>query len=129
MAGNQHSPMNAPRRAAMTSLRAMAAAITLAGCASQSPPLYYWGSYEDLIYSSYDTPDIATAQMQIDKLEADYQQARAQNRRMPPGWHAHMGYLYFQLGKLEQAQQSFLTEKAEFPESAVLMDRLLANLK
>ena len=31
--------------------------------------------------------------------------------------------------KLDQARQEFETEKAEFPESAVFMDRLLANLK
>ena len=40
-----------------------------------------------------------------------------------------MGYLYFQIGKLDQARQEFETEKAEFPESAVFMDRLLANLR
>ena len=47
---------------------------------------------------------------------------------MPPGWHAHLGYLYFELGKSDQARQEFETEKANFPESAVFMDRLLANL-
>lgn len=105
------------------------AAALLVGCASQPPQLYYWGSYEELIYESYAAPDIATAQMQVDKLEQDYQEARAQNKRMPPGWHAHLGYLYFQLGKLGEAQRSFVSEKAEFPESAVLMDRMLANLR
>jgi hypothetical protein len=48
---------------------------------------------------------------------------------MHPGFHAHLGYLYFQTGKLDQARQEFETEKAEFPESAVFMDRLLSNLK
>ena len=36
--------------------------------------------------------------------------------------------LYFQLGKADQAQQELQSEKAEFPESAVFIDRLLANL-
>jgi len=49
--------------------------------------------------------------------------------RMPPGWHAHLGYLYYELGQRDQARQELLTEKAEFPESKVFMDRLLANLQ
>ena len=67
--------------------------------------------------------------MQVEKLEEDYQKARANNKRMHPGFHAHLGYLYFQLGKVDQALQEFATEKAEFPESTVFMDRLISNLK
>jgi hypothetical protein len=99
----------------------------LAGCAA--PTLYTYGNYEELIYASYATPGKVSPEMQIEKMEQDYQKARAVNKRMCPGWHAQLGYLYFQLGKRDQAQQEFLTEKAEFPESAVFMDRLMANLK
>jgi hypothetical protein len=67
--------------------------------------------------------------MQIEKLERDYQKARAENKRVPPGFHAQLGYLYFQVGKLDAARQERETEKAEFPESAVFIDRLMANLK
>jgi hypothetical protein len=105
-----------------------AMALMLGGC-SAPPTLYNWGSYEELIYTSYAAPDSISAQTQVETLEKDYQQARAANKRVPPGWHAQLGYLYFQLGKLDQAQQEFLTEKAQFPESAVLMDRLLAGIK
>ena len=75
--------------------------------------------------------DTRLAQMikQVEKLEEDYQKARATNKRMPPGWHAHLGYLYFHLGKLDQAKQEFVTEKAEFPESAIFIDRFLAKFK
>jgi hypothetical protein len=66
--------------------------------------------------------------MQVEKLEADYQEARSANKPVPPGWHAHIGYLYYQLGKLDQARQEFETEKATFPESSVYMDRLLGRL-
>jgi hypothetical protein len=69
------------------------------------------------------------AEQQIESLERDYQAARAANKRLPPGWHAHLGYLYYETGKVQQARQELLTEKAEFPESAVFVDRLLANLK
>jgi hypothetical protein len=104
------------------------AAVALAACATKQPPLYTWGSYEDVIYVSYAQPGRMSPEDQIQTLEKDYQEARAANRRMPPGWHAHLGYLYYQTGKVDQARQELLTEKADFPESTVFMDRLLANL-
>jgi hypothetical protein len=61
-------------------------------------------------------------------MEKDYQRARTTGQRMPPGWHAQLGYLYYQTGKAAVAQRELQTEKAEFPESAVFVDRLLANL-
>ena len=99
----------------------------LTGC--EAPTLYTWGRYEALIYASYSAPGKVSPEMQVEKLEQDYQKARATNKRMPPGWHAHLGYLYFSLGKLDQAKQEFLTEKAEFPESSVYIDRFLAKFK
>jgi hypothetical protein len=106
----------------------LAAALALiAGCAA-SPSLYYWGHYEDLVYASYAEPGKVDPALQIQQLEADYEAARAHDRRVPPGFHAHLGVLYFETGKPERARQAFLAEKAEFPESAVLMDRLLAQL-
>jgi len=101
--------------------------LVLSGCAT--PTLYSWGHYEELVYVSYATPGKLSPEMQVEKLEQDYQEARAINKRMHPGFHAHLGYLYFQLGKVDQALQEFATEKAEFPESAVFMDRLIINLK
>ena len=110
---------------------AVAAAAALAGCASVSRPcsLYTWGSYENLIYATYASPGKVPPEQQVEILEKDYQQARAANRRMPPGWHAHLGYLYYQLGKPDEARRELATEKAEFPESGVFVDRLLANLE
>jgi len=99
----------------------------LTGCAK--PTLYSWGHYEELIYSSYAAPGQASPELQVETLEEDYQKARAVNKQMHPGFHAHLGYLYFQLGKADQALQEFATEKAEFPESAVFIDRLMNNLK
>jgi len=66
---------------------------------------------------------------QVAQLEQDFLKARAENKRMPPGFLAQLGYLYFQLGRLDQARRELETEKTEFPESAVLVDRLLASLR
>lgn len=102
-------------------------AVLVSGCADTR--LYTWGHYEELVYTSYAAPDKLPPAKQIEDMEADYQKARSQNKPVHPGFHAHLGYLYFQIGKLDQARQEFNTEKAQFPESAVFMDRLLANLE
>jgi len=104
------------------------AALMLTACVSR-PPLYEWGSYEDQIYALYSDPGKVPIENQIQDLERDYQEAKAHDRPVPPGYHAHLGYLYFQIGKVDQAFQSFNTEKALFPESAVYMDRLIARIK
>jgi len=113
----------------MSRVFALAAACALlAGCAAARTQ-YSWGSYEELIYASYAAPGSMPAERQVEKLELDLQKARSANARLPPGWHAHLGYLYFELGKADQAVQELQTEKAEYPESAVFVDRLLANLR
>ena len=106
----------------------VASTAAVAGCATPRT-LYTWGNYEELIYASYVTPGKLAPESQVEILEKDYQQSRAANKRMPPGWHAHLGYLYYQLGKPDEARRELSTEKAEFPESGIFMDRLLANLQ
>ena len=103
-------------------------ATVLSACA-RKPLLYQWGSYNKQIYAMYHDPGKVPPEKQLEDLERDYQRARAANRPVPPGYHAHVGYLYFQLGKTDQALQSFETEKALFPESTVYMDRLIARIK
>ncbi len=98
----------------------------LSGCGT--PPKYAWGHYEQMIYTAYRAPDKAPTERQIEVFEKDYQKARSENKPVPPGFHAYLGYLYFDLGKADEARREFETEKANFPESAVFMDRLLANL-
>ena len=102
--------------------------VALAGCTSRHT-VYSWGHYEDVVYSSYAKRGQVPPEKQIEELEQDYQEARSNHQPAPPGWHAHLGSLYYQVGKLDQAKQEFETEKATFPESAVFMDRLLARLK
>jgi hypothetical protein len=99
----------------------------LTGC--KTPTTYSWGHYEDLIYASYASPGKIPPQSQIDQLEKDYQKAKAENKPVPPGFHAQVGYLYAQLGKPDDARREFEAEKASFPESGVFMDRLITNLK
>lgn len=98
------------------------------GCAiGGSKSLYQWGSYEDQVYAMYAEPGKVSPQEQILTLEADADKARASNRALPPGMHAHLGYLYFQSGKPDRAVAEFETESRLFPESRPYMERLIAR--
>ena len=110
----------------MTHPGLLALLVLLTGCAA--PTTYLWGHYEGVVYATYAAPGAVPPERQIELLEQDYQEARSQNKPVPPGFHAHLGYLYYQIGRTEEARREFETEKARFPESAVFMDRLLANL-
>ncbi len=109
------------------SLLAAAIAVLLAGCQT-ARPLYYWGHYESLIYQDYAKPGKMTPEAEAKLLEEDLQKAAAANLPAHPGLHAHLGYLYIQMGRVDQARQEFAQEKALFPESAPFMDRMLARL-
>jgi len=98
-----------------------------AGCA-RTPQLYEWGSYEDQIYGMYSDTGKVPPEQQIADLERDYQVARSKNKPVPPGYHAHLGYLYYQLGKADQSLQSFVTEKELYPESKQYMDFLISRI-
>lgn len=110
-------------------LLAVCAALLLAACATTPKTIYAWGSYEELIYASNVKPGSLTPEAQADLMEKDRQAAEAIGKRLPPGWHAQMASLYAQTGRLDLAEQELLAEKAAFPESATLMDRLLSNLR
>ena len=116
--------VNRASRAALAALLALLAA----GCVTQPPSRYAWGSYEDLIYVTQAKPGVLPPEAQIEQLEKDRLAARATQQRLPPGWHAHLSYLYFQTGRADLAREELLAEKTEFPESATFVDRLLANL-
>lgn len=102
-------------------------ALLASGCATQDKGLYQWGSYENQIYAMYAEGGKSSPLEQIAALEQDLEKARAANRPLPPGFQAHLGYLYFQTGKLDQAIAAFETEKQRFPESRPYMDRLISR--
>ncbi len=98
----------------------------LSGCASSPQQLYTWGKYQPAIYQYYQK-EKSTFEEQIVILEEIIEKARADNRPVPPGFHAHLGLLYTQCGKGVEARQHFSEEKALFPESGPYMDFLLSS--
>jgi hypothetical protein len=48
---------------------------------------------------------------------------------VPPGVHAHLGYMYYLSGNAEAAFDEFATERALFPESATFVDGVFERLR
>ena len=98
----------------------------LSACSTQQP-IYHWGHYEPLIYDMYHKPGKADPTTQILKLTEDIQWAKSRGKKVPPGVHAHLGMMYAAEGNYDLAQAAFLEEKTLFPESAVLIDGMMAR--
>lgn len=96
------------------------------GCATNSEK-YYWGSYENLIYKMYIKPGSADPGLQIISLTRDIQKAQDSGQKVPPGVHAHLGFMYAIQGNVEQSQAAFLQEKLLFPESAIFIDGMMTR--
>lgn len=105
---------------------ALAAALALSACAS--PSLYRWGIYEDLIYQGYRNPGSSDPVTDAARLAADVERTEAEGARVPPGVHAHLGYLYFEQGDAERAAAHLRRERELFPESATFVDGLLERM-
>jgi hypothetical protein len=103
--------------------------VTASGCATRKPSMYYWNGYESQVYEYLKDGSGKSHEEQITSLEENIQKANARGATLPPGYHAHLGLLYAQVGKDDQVKQEFETEKALFPESATFMDFLLHKTK
>ena len=106
---------------------AMALAALLVGCAAPKS-LYSWNGYQTQVYS-YLQSDAPAAEDQILTLEKGVQQAAGTGAQLPPGYHAHLGLLYLNAGRTDQALAAWDQEKKQFPESTPYIDYLVGNMK
>ncbi len=104
------------------------ATVLLAGCVTPHPPLYRWGEYEDIIYSGYKNPGSSDPVTDGELLAADMARTEAEGKQVPPGVRIHLGYLYFEQGRTDEARALFEMEKQVFPESTVFVDGMLARI-
>ena len=95
-------------------------AVMLAGCMTE--PLYYWGNYEDQLYLYLKGESPGN---QIEILQKDLGRIVSGGKNAPPGFFAHLGMLYSEMGNDTEAIANFRMEKSLFPEAAPLMDYLL----
>ena len=91
------------------------------GCAT-STSLYSWGTYDSDMYQYYKNPDSRESLMLnlstlIDSAE--------QNQTIPPGIYAEYGYLLLEAGNPSDALVYFEKEKSKWPESTIIMDKMI----
>lgn len=103
------------------------AALGLSGCA-RTKPLYQWNGYQPSVYD-YLRNQGKSPEEQILALEEGVQEAAADGAKLPPGYLAHLGLLYLNVGRTDQAVAAWQQEKAQFPESAKYIDFLMKNMK
>lgn len=102
---------------------ALAGFALLQGCVTPPTTLYGWDGYQSQVYEHFKGE--GSKEQQVAELEKGLQAIRARGQTPPPGYHAHLGMLYSQLGRDDQVAQQFNTEEALFPESKIYMDFLL----
>jgi hypothetical protein len=112
-----------------TFMAGLVAGMLLYGCAGGDRNLYYWGHYEDAIFDMYIEPGKTSTAEAILRLEEQVEKTDASGRYVPPGLHAHLGYLYVREGDYATAIIHFQTEKAKFPESAHFIDGMIERMK
>lgn len=103
--------------------------LSLAGCVSAPKTLYQWGSFQEQTYLMYSAPGKVQPQDQILKLESEIEKAKGSGAAVPPGLYAHLGLLLMNEGNLVRAGEYLELERQTYPESQVLMNRLLGKLK
>ncbi len=96
----------------------------LIGCASHE--VYYWGDYEGTLYQRYVQSDYAQTEAELRTIISD---ASQQHQRVAPGIYADYGFLLYKRGDKAGATQAFNTESSLYPESKILMNKLVEKIQ
>ena len=94
------------------------------GCGTTTK--YHWGNYENSLYRYYKNP------AEVEELAEALAEIIAKGERdgrVPPGIYSEYGYLLFISGNTGEAIAYFEKEKNTWPESSVLMDKMIATTK
>ncbi len=87
---------------------------------------YAWGKYDSTLYAHYKNPQDKEAH--LEHLQEIVQNAEARDS-VPPGLYAEYGYALYESGNLPEAIAYFGKEKAKWPESNVLMEKMIRNAR
>lgn len=93
------------------------------GCAPKQ--MYYWGNYSDTLYAYKKNTNDETLLKHMQELNKIVDESNKRNKRVPPGVYGELGYLYLKTNKTKEAIENFKLEKQLYPESTILMDRLI----
>jgi hypothetical protein len=114
-----------PRLLRLTILFACALSVSACLPAKQ----FYWGSYEDSLYSRQQHAGAGGEAEAATMLLATINEAQANNGKVGPGIHADYGYLLFKQGKTDEAITELQKEAALYPESKPLMETMFSRIQ
>jgi len=98
----------------------------LAGLSACVPPtMYHWNGYDSALYRHYQAP--AEREDFVVALRTTILDAEQRGLKVPPGLYAEYGYALLEEGKPGEAVSWFQKEKSKWPESAMLMDKMIRN--
>src|SRR5512134_309398 len=83
---------------------------------------YAWGRYDSSLYAHYKNPQDKEAY--LERLGEIVRNAEAQDS-VPPGLFAEFGYALYEAGRIPEAIAYFEKERTKWPESNVLMEKMI----
>lgn len=95
------------------------------GCVTSQKPMYYWGNYSSSLYGLKKNPGEETMNLHIKALDDIILKSKEMDLKVPPGIYAEYGMYLLQADKKAEAKEMFLAEKHIYPESSLLMDRMI----
>ncbi|MGE5190199.1 MAG: DUF4810 domain-containing protein [Gemmatimonadota bacterium] len=101
-----------------------AAALLAAGCGPKT--LYNWRGYDDSLYAHYKSPQDHAKH--IERMQRIVTETEAAGLKMPPGVYAEYGYALLEESRFDESVTYFNKEKETWPESAVLMEKMVRNV-
>ncbi|GAO04409.1 DUF4810 domain-containing protein [Anaeromyxobacter sp. PSR-1] len=110
-----------PGGAARAALVLAASAALLQGCAGRT--LYRWGEYDEALYAHYKNPQDREAF--VERLRVVIDGAEQAGEKVPPGCYAEYGYALYEEARYEDASRYFKLEREKWPESGVLMQKMI----
>lgn len=87
--------------------------------------MYRWGGYDEALYEHYKNPQ--QREKFVANLAVIIADAERMGTRVPPGCYAEYGWALYEEGHADQAVAYFNKERLQWPESRVLMDKLIRN--
>lgn len=96
----------------------------LSGCAATNK--YHWGNYEKSLYGYYKNPSEMET---LTESLADVIAEGEVDGKVPPGIYAEYAYILYISGKKQESIRYFEKEKKSWPESSVLMEKMITMVK
>jgi hypothetical protein len=89
-------------------------------------PMYYWGKYDDAVYSHQKNLDDRSAKKLVAAYADMVNNAKKGQRGVPPpGVYADYGFFLIQQGRDKQGERMIELEMKTYPESAFFIQQLL----